>query len=38
MVLVVVACGNMVVFCVFAGEALITIQLVVDYSSSSSTT
>ena len=28
----------MVVFCVFAGEALMSIQLVVDYSSSSSTT
>jgi len=26
----------MVVFCVFAGEALMAIQLVVDYSSSSS--
>ena len=27
----------MVVFCVFAGEALMSIQLVVDYSSSSTT-
>ena len=30
--------GYMVVFCVFAGEALMSIQLVVDYSSSSSST
>ena len=30
--------GYMVVFCVFAGEALMSIQLVVDYSSSSSNT
>ena len=38
MVLVVVGCGSgyMVVFRVFAGEALMSIQLVVDYSSSSS--
>ena len=38
MVLVVVGCGSgyMVVFCVFACEALMSIQLVVNYSSSSS--
>ena len=30
--------GYMVVLCVFAGEALMSIQLVVDYSSSSSST